>query len=193
MTSNRIKEVALLHFAKNGYEGASLSAIAAEVGIKKQSIYTHFKGKDDLFLEVLRDVFGSELSFVTDYIGSRQNKSLDHLLHGFLEDYAERYAHNGNTKFWLRMSFFPPAHLYHQVMEYVYDTLDQMEAVFFTLMKKAKLEEQVNPEIEIECSTAAFMGVLDGVFVEMLYGGPERMKKRIDASWYLYWKGLSRK
>ncbi|MBD2807322.1 helix-turn-helix transcriptional regulator, partial [Xenorhabdus sp. ZM] len=45
MTANRIKAVALSHFARYGYEGTSLANIAQEVGIKKPSIYAHFKGK----------------------------------------------------------------------------------------------------------------------------------------------------
>ena len=40
MTANRIKEVALTHFAKDGYEGSSLSAIATEVGIKTIHLYS---------------------------------------------------------------------------------------------------------------------------------------------------------
>lgn len=38
MSVNRIKEAAFIHFARNGYEGASLAQIAEEAGIKKQSI-----------------------------------------------------------------------------------------------------------------------------------------------------------
>lgn len=49
MKSDEIKEAALKYFTIHGYEGASLSIIAEEVGMKKQSIYSHFKGKDDLF------------------------------------------------------------------------------------------------------------------------------------------------
>ena len=192
MTANRIKEVALTHFAKDGYEGSSLSAIATEVGIKKQSIYTHFKGKDELFLEVLSDVFVNELKFVTNYIDSHANHSVEKFLFNFLLQYSKRYEDNDNTKFWLRMSFFPPSHLYDQVMKCVYETLDKIEALFVPIMEKAIFEGKVNPSNGAERATAAFMGILDGVFVEMLYGGPQRLVKRIDASWYLYWQGLSK-
>ena len=41
MTINKIKKVALTKFIEQGYEGTSLSDVANEVGIKKQSIYSH--------------------------------------------------------------------------------------------------------------------------------------------------------
>ena len=127
-------------------------------------------------------MFVNELKFVTNYIDSHGN---------FLLQYSKRYEDNDNTKFWLRMSFFPPSHLYGQVMKYVYETLDKMEALFVPIMEKI-FEGKVNPSIGAELATAAFMGMLDGVFVEILYGGPQRLVKRIDASWYLYWQGLSK-
>lgn len=50
LTANRIQLIALSHFAKYGYAGTSLSKVAEEVGIKKPSIYAHYKSKEDLFL-----------------------------------------------------------------------------------------------------------------------------------------------
>jgi AcrR family transcriptional regulator len=47
MKSDESKRAALKYFTLHGYEGASLSKIAEEVGLKKQSLYSHFKGKDD--------------------------------------------------------------------------------------------------------------------------------------------------
>ena len=61
MTVEGLKKAALNRFAENGFDGTSMAHIADDVGIKKQSIYTHFKGKDQLFLQVFSDVVESIL------------------------------------------------------------------------------------------------------------------------------------
>lgn len=192
MTSNRIKEVALNHFTVNGYEGTTMAQIAEDVGIKKQSIYTHFKGKDELFLQVCRDVSADEFQFVMNYIENNKYRTIEQFLFDFMVLYKERYETNDYTKFWLRISFFPPAHLYEQVMKYVYDYLDKLEELLVPILEKAMTEGEINSSIGANRATTAFLGVLDGIFVEMLYGGPERLTKRLDASWHLYWRGLSK-
>ncbi|SFA50694.1 transcriptional regulator, TetR family [Anoxybacillus pushchinoensis] len=65
-TLDQLKEVSLHHFALHGYEGASLAHIAKDVGIKKQSIYTYFAGKDDLFLQIFEDACKFEISMVME-------------------------------------------------------------------------------------------------------------------------------
>jgi len=191
MTSNQIKEVALKHFAISGYEGASLAHIAEDVGIKKQSIYTHFKGKDELFLQVCRDAYERELRLVTDYIQNKQVQPIEGFLFGFLMQCKTRYEEHYSTKFWIRTAFYPPIHLNDQVMKNVYDYLDKVEELLLPIIRRAMEEGEINSFIGEQRATAAFLGVLDGIFVEMLYGGPERLQKRLDASWYLYWRGLS--
>ena len=41
-TKDKIKAVALSHFAKTGYEGTPLSAITKEVGVTTPAIYAFF-------------------------------------------------------------------------------------------------------------------------------------------------------
>ena len=54
-TKERIKQIALALFSKRGYYGTSMSDIADAVGIVKASLYSHYSGKDDLFLAVTED------------------------------------------------------------------------------------------------------------------------------------------
>lgn len=191
LTSDKIKEVSLKHFAKNGYEGASLAHIAEDVGIKKQSIYTHFKGKDELFLRLCMDSSEKEIRFVINFIEINQTRPIKDFLYDFLLQSIDRYEKEDSNKFWVRTAFFPPIHLNEIVMKHVYETLDKLEKLLIPIIKKAISERKLSSKIGGKTAAAAFLGILDGIFVEMLYGGPDRLKKRLDASWEVYWQGLS--
>jgi len=50
----RIVEVAIRHFAEQGYHAARVEDIATELNIAKGSVFQHFKSKDGLFLEAYK-------------------------------------------------------------------------------------------------------------------------------------------
>lgn len=50
-----IASAALRLFARDGYERTSVDAIAAEAGVSKRTIYSHYGDKQNLFLLVVRD------------------------------------------------------------------------------------------------------------------------------------------
>lgn len=47
-TRNALREVALRHFVADGFEAASVPAIAAEVGVTERTFYRHFATKDEV-------------------------------------------------------------------------------------------------------------------------------------------------
>ncbi|UUZ70260.1 TetR/AcrR family transcriptional regulator [Polaromonas sp. P2-4] len=51
----RIMEAARSHFYAHGLERASVDAIAADAGVSKMTIYSHFASKEGLFEAVVRD------------------------------------------------------------------------------------------------------------------------------------------
>lgn len=190
MTAEKIREIALSHFTRNGYEGASLADISAEVGIKKQSIYNYFKGKDELFLAVFKDAAAREMQFIEQYLKSSSALTLDETLFGFLNEYRKRYEREDDTRFFLRIAFFPPAHLEKEIVDFSSAYIDRTEFLLVPVFKAAKSKGQMHPDVSIERASAAFSAVLDGMFVEMLYGNMERSLKRLDASWHVYWRGV---
>lgn len=50
-----ILEAAKRLFPQHGYEGTSMDAVAAEAGVSKLTVYSHFGDKDSLFREALRE------------------------------------------------------------------------------------------------------------------------------------------
>ena len=191
MKSNEIKEAALKYFTIHGYEGASLSLIADEVGMKKQSIYAHFKGKDDLFLQVLRDAKETELSSKLQYFSKVDSKNPEKDLYGFLQLVIDLFQKNEHIKFWLRMSFFPPAHLEKEIGQEVIDIEEKVQAIL-----ECKFQDWINAKLIVEDAaitpTYAFLGVVDSILLELVYGNDEkRLKDKLAASWKVFWRGIS--
>ncbi|MFS0812226.1 TetR/AcrR family transcriptional regulator [Peribacillus phoenicis] len=191
MKSNEIKDAALKYFTIHGYEGASLSQIAEEVGMKKQSIYAHFIGKDDLFLQVLLDAKETELSSKLQYFSKVDSKNPEKDLYGFLQLVIDLFQENEHIKFWLRMSFFPPAHLEKEIGQEVIDIEEKVQAIL-----ECKFLDWINAKLIVEdeaiTPTYAFLGVVDSILLELVYGNDEkRLKDKLAASWKVFWRGIS--
>lgn len=191
MKSNDIKEAALKFFTIHGYEGASLSQIAEEVGMKKQSIYAHFKGKDDLFLQVLRDAKEMELSSKLHYFKKNDLQNPEKDLYGFLQLVIDLFQKNEQVKFWLRMSFFPPAHLVKEIEKEYIDIEEKIQAIL-----ESKFQDWIDAKVLVEDAaktpTYAFLGVVDSILLELVYGNDEkRLKDKLEASWTVFWRGIS--
>ncbi|GIP21826.1 TetR/AcrR family transcriptional regulator [Paenibacillus sp. J22TS3] len=186
----KLQKAALLHFARDGYEGASLQHIAQDAGMKKPSIYAHFKGKEELFMSVLSQVFKEGRHRITAYFLREMDTPLEQRLHGLFLMLQEEYMRNRDTKFLLRMIFFPPHAVYEEVMAVIYPFLDSLENRLVRLLKEESSRGNF-VTADIRQAAVAFMTFADGIMVELLYENPERSRKRLDAVWPVYWKGIS--
>jgi AcrR family transcriptional regulator len=63
-----IARAALTLFASDGYERTSVQAIAAEAGVSKRTIYTHYGDKEQLFLAVVRDTYEGMLTRIGEIV-----------------------------------------------------------------------------------------------------------------------------
>ena len=179
----------MFHFANSGYDGTSLTIIASEVGIKKQSIYTHFANKDELFLTIMNEVLIREQEYIRHFFTMNAFKDFKHTLYQFLQEYRERYNLHSDTKFLLRIGFLPPAHLLKQVMDSVYSYYDEIEkiSIEFFEMNRHLLTSPVMDAV------IAFIGLIDSILVELLHNGDERFQRRLQASWNILWHGMTLK
>ncbi|MFD2117860.1 TetR/AcrR family transcriptional regulator [Paenibacillus yanchengensis] len=187
-----MKDAALKYFTIHGYEGASLSLIAEDAGIRKQSIYAHFKGKDDLFLQVLHDAKETELRAVEQYFCESNTENPATQLYGFLVFIIELFEQNEQLKFWLRMTFFPPAHLASLV---AVDVADMEIKIYEIILAKFRhwIEIKQLNEQDAEIAARAFLGITDALMIELAYGKEEKiLHHKLEAFWNIYWRGVSR-
>jgi AcrR family transcriptional regulator len=190
LTADNIKKAAMYYFAAYGYEGTSLSQIAKKAGIKKQSIYSHFQGKDELFLHILNNTLDQEIHDLNKNIKELHKKPLKTILYHILQNLMERYEHNEYVKFWLRVSFYPPAHLYDEVNTAIYQYDMEERKVFLPIFTQAK-EDNVLKHRDPAHAVIAFISLLNAITVELVYGGIDRANEVVGPSWEVFWDGIS--
>lgn len=99
LTRTALVEAAALEFARKGFHGASLDAIAAEAGFTKGAIYSNFEGKEDLFFAVVDHRSEGLLAQVSDLIDGASGD-----LDSMLEQVARVVAHaSAQDRDWLML------------------------------------------------------------------------------------------
>lgn len=190
MTANRIKSVALSHFARYGYEGTSLANIAQEVGIKKPSIYAHFKRKEELYFICLEESLQKDLTFFKQYVQKSEETAFDNFLFHLLKDYGHRFQESIEAMFWLRTSFFPPDAFRKQIVEKANAYIESIGQLLVPIFEQAQKKKELC-SIEVTEAVAAYLCLMDGLMVEFLFAGIQPFENRLHASWKVFWRGLS--
>ncbi|MFT8321918.1 MAG: TetR/AcrR family transcriptional regulator [Bacillus sp. (in: firmicutes)] len=192
MKREELKQAALKYFTENGYEGTSLNQIAEEAGIKKSSIYAHFKGKDELFLEVLREAKDVEIRLKETYFQQNDTSNVAAFLHGYLVNIVEMFQQYESLKFWLRMGFLPPVHLYKEVQQEVVEVEAFQERLLKKTFQQWMDKNAITSEENAETITVAFTGMVMAIMVELAYfNTSDQVDKKLDALWKVFWRGIT--
>jgi AcrR family transcriptional regulator len=77
MTRQHLLDAAAIVFTRDGFHGATLDQVAAAAGFTKGAVYSNFKNKDDLFLELLDDRIARQLAVVVDVLESGSHEATE--------------------------------------------------------------------------------------------------------------------
>ena len=108
MRKQEILDRALVLFMEKGYEGASMSDIAAAVGIQKASLYAHYAGKELIFSAVLEDVVEEYRHTIDELTQRRKNEGALEQLARIFRAYIQYCHQNIKMYFWDRYFYYPP-------------------------------------------------------------------------------------
>ncbi|WP_243387549.1 TetR/AcrR family transcriptional regulator [Bacillus kexueae] len=189
MSGELIKEKAYDLFAEKGYEGTSMSLIAEHVGIKKASIYSHFKGKKELYLQLYHEALEKELAFIQSFFSTED--VIEKQLYDFLLSSIERFETDRELHFLLRQGFFPPAGLKDEMIKIFNQYVVMMEGRLESMLQEVVNEGKIDTDPKM--ASVAYVALLDSVYVELMYGEKKKAILRAESTWNLLWKGMSSK
>ena len=136
-TKQKILKVATTLFSELGYKGASIRKIAKNVGIRESAIYNHYKNKEEIFLEVAKNIFVSPFS-------SKDENIKESALKGkvFLQKFTMQYKlltfdkNNENMFRLLMIELFANKELREQFMnDFHNENIKILSEAFFIMMQ----------------------------------------------------------
>ena len=114
-TKEKILNVSLKLFSSKGYSGTSMNEIAEIVGIKKPSLYFHFKSKAEIFTKLFELVVNDHMVEVKKLLNRIKDYSTKEKLYGFFKGYLEYCKESDYIEFWNRMYYFPPGKFQNEI------------------------------------------------------------------------------
>lgn len=185
---NRICEAACQHFSVHGYDSASLNEIARSVGIRKASLYAHFRNKDALFLEALDDATRIETAYAETLFDQAASGEIPGA--AYVEVIADRHGGSVYLRFLLRAVFHHPVTLKARIGEVYEAFLDLLRARYERQLR------QTMPRLD-EADAArygrAYVGIVESLFVELNYSYPQPVEIRREALWSVLQDSLTLK
>jgi AcrR family transcriptional regulator len=79
MTRQHLLDAAAIVFAREGFHGATLDEVAATAGFTKGAVYSNFKSKDELFLELLDERVERQFAVATEVLDSGSHETAEQL------------------------------------------------------------------------------------------------------------------
>lgn len=185
-SADNICAVAVVHFSEHGYDASSLSDIAELAGMRKASLYSHFAGKDALFLDVFADALAEEQAFMDACFADEAALApgAGGPLAGSLycDRMAQRYADSAHLRFLLRTAYLPPATLRVEVGTGYETLLAQLQRHYVASL--GRLAPSL-PAQRSELYAQAYLGIVDSLHVELIYAGGATLQQRHAALWQI--------
>lgn len=185
MSKQRIKDIAVQHFNRLGYEGTKMAQIAEEAGIRKQSLAYHYPTKKALLLEVYKEAVQSEQLFVKSYFNGPASPSLEEQLYHFLLEHKNRFLTHPNVSLMYVLSFITPLEVHDYIMA-------QYRTYLGTLKEElaAAFARQPLNSLSPEEATIAFITLMDGLDVQLVYETRQSYEQAIAIAWKVFWSGI---
>ena len=187
LSFQKIKDVAIELFCERGYEGASLADIAELVGIKKSSIYNHYKNKDDLFLHIFEKSCQEELVHVKKVLSKGEISTKEQFMQQFLMLSKNRIINNVGARFIFRFTLFPPYHFVDVIGNKITQFMEDLHQVIFDAIEESKLFSHLSA-VEIFELSSHYTILLQGTYVEGLTHSFGMPSLKIEPAWHHFGK-----
>jgi TetR/AcrR family acrAB operon transcriptional repressor len=184
-----ILDTALDLIYEKGYSATNLHDIAERLGMTRGAVYWHFKNKQELFLSLIEEI-EQEL----DALLTKRAKTVNTLddLQAFFMYYAKLLLNDERTYKYLTVITLKIE--WNEELEEVValygKQLNELEMFCCHVLKKAKKNKELRPDVNIEQTSKSLTAIFDGHIVYMVPPFGERSSALLGHSLMLFFSGL---
>lgn len=188
-TIDEIKKAAATLFALKGYEATSMYDIAEAVGLKKQSLYSHIKGKSELYLMIINEHTESIWREITKSYEQLKASTTEEFLRDFFKKLIDVFSDRENLLLWRRTIII----YYSDESSVDFKQADWQirqkirDALYSEL---AGRHERFNDREYFEQFHLSFMVLVHGYLSMMMISGHDEYA--FQCVWRSFWAGASR-
>ncbi|WP_078392938.1 TetR/AcrR family transcriptional regulator [Shouchella patagoniensis] len=189
-TKEKILAESMELFAVNGYEGTSMAKIAEKVGIKKPSLYAHYKSKEALFIDINKKMADEYVEFVKTSLESESN-NIETLLFNSMKIHLQDLAQNDTSlQFYNRFIQYPPQGLEEQLATSAEESDKQARAIVEEVIARGQEANEITNELDAANIAHTYFYLIDGLANETTFYTLEEVERHLETVWAVYWRGI---
>ncbi len=188
-SKDRILHVAFSLFIQKGYRDVSLREIVEEVGLTKGAFYHYFKGKDQLFTEVIDHFFLGLSDYIYEQLPKTQLKTF---MTKYLEKLMEQIHHiskdaqkKGDT---ISLSYYYLAidalRILPDFDTKMHEVFHREERVWMEVIDHAKASGEIVSTVDSRHLAILFISAIDGLEMHLILENRlDQLSKEIISVW----------
>ncbi len=157
-------------FSDFSYLGVSMSDIAKKLNITKAALYYHFKGKEEIYIKVLDEVF-SDLSQIAKE--ALQETTIDKKLLKLIKNYLVFGCKEKNLIKAIMMKMAPSD---SQIKSHIIQLREQLFDLVQPIIDELIMHKKNKNKIDSKVLTSLITGMMDGLLLEYSF-----MNKKLDS------------
>ena len=161
-------------FARLGYQGTSIDRIARAAGVTKGAVYYHFRDKEDLLFEAVKDRIDGFEQQVLEEVSPAQD-ALENLRH--VVDACFAHATVSNHRRFIITLMIEALDTNPRLSAEFRNILRRMRAFVTSVVRRGQQRGTLRPDVPAEAAAAVIMGGIIGGEVQH-YQDPEEVDLR---------------
>ena len=161
-------------FARLGYQGTSIDRIARDAGVTKGAVYYHFRDKEQLLFEAVKDRIGGFEQQVLEDVSPAQD-AIDNLRH--VVDACFLHATVSNHRRFIITLMIEALDTNPRLSTEFRNILRRMRAFMTSVVRRGQQHGSLRAEVTPEAAATAIMGGIIGAEVQH-YQDPEEVDLR---------------